>query len=152
MMGKRWLLALMFFVVVACQPETPAPPISARLGGEFTLAPGQSGVIDDVGLTITLISVPADQRCPLEVECTESGPVTVGISLQKDAAEPVEFSLQAFTDSNGQTPDGPFEGIQDRVEFEGFEIRVRGILPHPVSFEDPLKLEDYQVLFVVGEK
>lgn len=40
MMDKRWLLALMFFVVVACQPGTPVPPISARLGEEFTLASG----------------------------------------------------------------------------------------------------------------
>lgn len=151
-MDRRLFLCFVLFVVAACQPATPIPPISVRLGEEFTLAPGQSGVIDDVGLTIILISVPADQRCPLEVECTESGPVTVEISLQKDATEPVEFSLQAFTDSNGQSPDGPFEGIQDRVEFAGFEIRVRSILPYPVNFDDSILPDGYRVSFVVEEK
>lgn len=152
MMGRRLLLGIVLFVVAACQSGTPAPPVSARLGEEFTLVPGQSGEIDEVGLTITLISVPGDQRCPLEVECAESGPVTVEISFQKDAGGLVEFTLQSFTDTNGQSPEGPFEGIQDRVEFEGFEIRVRGVLPHPVNFDDTIKPDEYQVLFLVEER
>ncbi|MBI2332434.1 MAG: hypothetical protein HYU84_09810, partial [Chloroflexi bacterium] len=117
---KRLILTSIFFLA-ACLPATPPPPITAVVGEEFTLAPGQTVTIVDTGLTLTLVSVPGDERCPLEIECAETGPVTVALSAQKDAAEPVEFTLQAFTDTDGRVPEGPFEGIQDRVEIMGYE-------------------------------
>jgi hypothetical protein len=48
-----------------------------------------------------------------------SGPVSLSIAVQKEAAAPVEFAMQTFTSNNGRAPDGPFEGIEDRVEYEG---------------------------------
>lgn len=60
-MAKRILL-LLSFLLTACQPVTPPPPITAGTGKEFTLAPGQMVTITDADLTLTLVSVPGDER------------------------------------------------------------------------------------------
>lgn len=152
MMDKRLFLVFVLFVVTACQPATPIPSISVKLGEEFMLIPGQSGVIDEIGLTVTLIGVPGDRRCPLEVECSESGPVTVAITLHKDSEESSDFTLEVFTNSDGRAPEGPFEGIQDRMEFGGFEIQLKAVTPHPLNFDDLIEPDEYRVSFVVEEK
>ena len=148
---KRVFVLAVFFLS-ACMSATPLSPVTAALGEEITLAPGQSATIADSGLSLTLVSVPGDQRCPLEVECTETGPVTVAISAQKDGTEPVEFTLQTFTDTDGRAPEGPFEGIRDRVEVGGYKIRVKAVLPHPLNFDDLIEPDEYRVSFVIEEK
>jgi len=59
-------------LLVACQ-TLAASPLIADQGVEFALAPGGSAAIKDTGLTINLISVLSDDRCPSEVECAVSG-------------------------------------------------------------------------------
>ncbi|HVF26459.1 MAG TPA: hypothetical protein VNA23_11250, partial [Anaerolineales bacterium] len=70
-------------VLAACQTMA-ASPLIAEQGVEFVLAPGGAATIKDAGLTVKLISVLSDDRCPSEVECAASGPVQISLSAQKD--------------------------------------------------------------------
>ena len=143
------LFVLMIMFISACQPATPPTPISADLGAEFTLAPGMSATLTDEGLTVTLIHVTGDGRCPLDIECTESGPVSLTVAVEKAPGEYEEFALQTFTDNDGRAPEGPFQGIRDRVEMDGYFIRVMSVLPYPPEFEKTIKQGEYRVSFIV---
>ena len=139
------------FILVACQ-TTPVSPVIAEQGVEFVLAPGGTATIKDAGLTIKLISVLSDERCPSEVDCAVSGPVQISLSAQKNAGATADFALQTFTDTEGRSPAMEFEGIEDRIVFEGYLIRIVGVLPYPENLSTSIKEDDYRVGFVVTEK
>ena len=140
--------ALVIFFLTACQPSPPAP-ITADVGAEFTLAPGQSGTISAAGIVITLTGVAGDGRCPLEIECAASGPVTVSIAAQSGSQAPQEFTFQTFTDNSGRVPEMHFQGMQESVEFGEFMIEVKSVLPFPQKSVSEIADSEYRVSFVV---
>jgi hypothetical protein len=145
------LFIFVLLLLVACQPTTPSP-IKAVLDTEFTLAANQTADVEGAGLSIRLMGISGDNRCPSEVECVESGFVSLVITAQKHARDPVELILETFTGNNGLAPEGPFEEIQDRVEYEGYVIQVKSILPYPVKAFDEIEDSEYRVSFLVMEK
>ena len=142
-----WLVLLL----AACQSATPSP-ITAATGTEFTLAPDQTATIESAGLRLRLIGIAGDERCPSQIECAMSGPVSLTVSVQKDAASPVEYALQTFTSNDGRSPEGHFEGMEDNLEYEGFVIQVKSVLPYPAKSTAEIKESEYQVSFLVTEK
>jgi hypothetical protein len=145
------LTSLLLFLA-ACQSATLLPIITAETGSEFTLGISQSATLPDTGLTITLEEVTGDERCPSEIECAMSGPVSLTISVQKDSEAPVEFALQTFTSNNGRAPDGPYERIEDRIEYEGDFIQVKSVLPYPAHGFDEIEDSEYRASFLVSAK
>ena len=137
-------------LLASCQPATPPPPLTVSVDEEFVLAPGQSAILADAGLTLTLIAVSSDERCPSEIECFASGPVTLTVSAQKGSGEAVEFILQTFTSNNGLAPTMEFEGIQDRVMFEGHQIKITSVLPYPAKSMSEIKASEYRVSFLIS--
>jgi hypothetical protein len=152
-MNRTTALALLIalFLLTACQPAT-LPTVSAEQDTEFALAPGQTASISDTGLSIRLIGVTGDGRCPSELECAASGPVSLSLSVQMDNGSPVNMDLQTFTDNNGLAPGMEFEGIKDRVVYEGFLIRVAGVLPYPVNSSGEIKDSEYRVTLMVSKE
>ncbi|MCC6300110.1 MAG: hypothetical protein IT314_12495 [Anaerolineales bacterium] len=153
-MKRILVLLILLSALVACQKSTPTPlaPITTATETEFTLGAGQSAAIVDAVFTIRLIGVDSDDRCPLEIECTESGPVTLIISLQKAPGEPVEYTLQTFTDNNGKSPEGLFEGIKDSIEYEGHVISIESVTPYPAKAKNEIEPWEYRVSFIVTKK
>lgn len=147
-MIKRVTL-LLGFLLTACQPATPPPPITAVIGEEFTLVPGQTVAITDADLTLTLESVPDDGRCPLDIECAESGPVTVIVTVRSSLSEPTEIIFRTFTDNDGRVPEMEFQGMKDRAEFDGVLIQVESILPFPQMSAPAIEASDYRVSFLI---
>jgi len=151
----RLLITIFAWIVIslACKAMTPLPPlpekITATTDSEFTLALNQTVTVTNTGLTLKLIGVGSDQRCPSEIECVVSGPVSVSLSVQSDNGTPTDIDLQTFTSNNGRAPDMQFEGMKDRTVYEGYEIRVVGVLPYPAKSFNEIKDSEYRVTFVV---
>jgi hypothetical protein len=139
-----WMLA-------ACQPATSLPQVTAALNNEFTLGTGQSVSVKKTDLTITFHAVLSDERCPREIECAASGPVTISLSVQQDGETPDTVSLQTFTDQDGRAPGGSFEGIEDRIEIGNYFVQIVGVLPYPQNLSG-IKPSDYQATFVITQK
>src|SRR5688572_5939444 len=116
---KAKLVSFLLFaicILIACQPAaTPSSPGPAPLNTEITLAPGQSAAATGTNLTITFHSVVSDERCPSQMECAASGPVTVSLSVQQGNEVPNDFTLQTFTDLDGRSPNVQFEGVTNRA-------------------------------------
>ena len=146
------IIMFLLLLLTACQSATSVPTILAQTDSEFTLAIGQSASIENAGLTVQLGNILSDNRCPSDVECVESGAVTLTISVQKDSASPSEFTLETFTDNNGLAPIRHFEGMIESVEYEGYLIQVKSILPYPAQSFGEIKDTDYRASFLVTEK
>lgn len=145
-------IILLAIALTSCQTAPPPPPITAPVNDEFILRSSQSASISGTDLTLKLIAVSSDERCPLDIECAMSGPVSLSISIQNETNAAVEFTLQTFTDNDGRAPDMSFEGIQDRVEFEGYIIQVKAVSPYPIKRSGEIKDSEYQVSFIVMPK
>jgi hypothetical protein len=143
---------LILGIVSACQSATPSPEVAANLDTEFSLAPTQSATVAGTDLRITFHSVPGDDRCPSEVECAASGPVTVSLSVQRGDEAPTDFTLQTFTDHQGRAPSVPFEGITNRVEVGGFLIRIVGVTPYPQNPSSKIEPSEYRVALLVSNQ
>ena len=144
-----WIILLLF--VLACGVATPLPPVAANPGIEFTLAPGQSAIVNGTEIEITLVGVPSDGRCPLLIECAMSGPVTVTVAIKSGANVSAEFQLTNFTDNDGSVPPMDFEGMSPRVELNGYSIMLKRVLPFPQRTVDEIADDEYRVTFVVSE-
>jgi len=145
------VLLPVFVMLVACQ-TMPVSPLVTEQGIEFILAPGTTAAIKDTGLTIKLISILSEERCPNEVECAVNGPVQISLSAPKDNGTAADLIMQTFTDNDGRSPAMEFEGITDRIVYEGYLIRIMGVLPYPEDLSTSIKQNDYRVSFVVTEK
>jgi hypothetical protein len=73
----------------------PSSPSSMRvpLGREFTLAPGQSVVVGEAGLRVTLGGVAGDSRCPSDVQCVWEGDATVTLEVASGSTPAASYEL-----------------------------------------------------------
>jgi hypothetical protein len=121
------------------------------MDNEFTLAAGQSATVTDTDLTITFDSVLSDDRCPSEVECAASGPVTVSLSIQQGNDTPHAITLQTFTDQDGRAPKGPFEGITNLAEVGDYLVQMVGVTPYPKDLSTKIEPSVYRIALVVSK-
>ena len=150
-MKKTVLVVIILVFLLGCGVSAPLPTVTASLGAEFTLAPGQSARVGGTDIEITLVGVPGDGRCPLLIECAMSGPVTVTIAIKAGANVSGEFQLTNFTDSDGRVPSMDFEGMSPRVELNGYSIRMISILPFPQQSVSEIADDEYRVTFTVSK-
>ena len=147
-MWKQFFVLLAFFLNACATTSLPAT-IQADIGEEFTLTPSQSVAISESDLTMTLLSVPTDGRCPLDIECTESGPITVVVTVQFSSGAAQELVFQTFTDDSGNVPEMDFQGMQTSIEIGDIVIYVSKVLPFPRTFSTEIKPAEYLVSFLV---
>ena len=152
--------SILVIMLIACRAVIPLPTtlptlpatVTAEKDSEFTLAEDQTASVTGTGLTIRLIGVAGDQRCPREIECAISGPVSISLSVQKDNGAPANIDLQTFTDDTGRASAGKFEGINSSATFQGYSIQVMGVTPYPIKPSAPIKSSDYRVTLTVTQK
>src|SRR5512134_1297502 len=108
-------LGMLCLLVAACQ--TANPTIETPLNTEFTLARDQSARIKTTDLTVTFSSVLSDDRCPIEVECAASGPVTVSLAIHRAGEDlPVNVTMETFTDQEGRAPAEGLDGAEPSAD------------------------------------
>lgn len=149
---KRMIQLLFIILLTACQATSNPSSINTTTNQEFMLTPGQSAAVTDADLTIMLNSILNDERCPSEVECEFSGPVTVSISVQQGNDTPNDFTLQVFTGYDGRTTGRRYEGIEDRVEIGEHLIQVVGVTPYPKDRSTKIEPFEYHAAFLITQE
>ena len=153
---KTQLISLFLFLICilsACQPgETSSSPVTGNVNEEITLAPGQSASVTGTDLTITFDSIVSDERCPSEVECAATGPVTVSLSVQQGSGSPTDFTLQTFTEQNGRSPNVQFEGVTNRTLVGEFLIQLLSVTPYPINLTARIEPAEYRIGLLVSNR
>ena len=153
-MKAKSFSSMLFLVCIlaACQSSTPSSPGPVALNTEVTLAPGQSAAVTGTDLTITFHSVVSDERCPSEIECAASGPVTISLSIQQGEGDPTEFTLQTFTDLDGRSPNVQFEGVTNRTEIGDYAVQIASVTPYPQNLNTEIEASQYRVALLVSNR
>jgi hypothetical protein len=143
---------ILLLILTACRAAVPLPPLTATKGIQFTLAPDQTATLATAGMSIRLIGVAGDARCPSDIECAMSGPVSLSLLVHVGDEDAARIDLQTFTDNTGQAPDMQFQGIKDRVIYEAYLIRVLGVSPYPFNLSGKIKDSEYRVKLIVSQQ
>jgi hypothetical protein len=103
-------------------------------------------------LTVTFNSVLSDERCPSEIECAVSGPVTISLALQQGGGRATDFTLQTFTDTNGRSPNVQFEGVTNRAEVGDYVIQILSVTPYPRNLTTDIEPSEYRIGLLVSNQ
>ncbi len=105
-----WVLAL-----AGCDRNEVTGP-SSPLNTDFTLSPGQSMTVDDIG--VRFLRVLSDSRCPLNALCISSGDavLTIAVSTTTDGRD---YQLRANT--------------MKSVTHSGRTIHLVQLAPYPIA-------------------
>lgn len=138
-------------ILCACQPGgTSSSSVAGSVNEEISLGPGQSVAVTGTNLTVTFHSVVSDERCPSEIECAASGPVTVSLSVQEGDKSPTDFTLQTFTEQNGRSPNVQFEGVTNRTQVGEFVIQIISVTPYPENLTTRIEPSEYRIGLLVS--
>jgi hypothetical protein len=123
---------------VAAQTPIPSPAAPAALDAPLPLRVGETASVGP--LSLTLMAVDDDSRCPTRVDCAWEGAAKVAIeaALAGQAAQAATLTL------NGQNR----ETDASRVEVAGYTIRLTRLDPYPAD-PQPIPSESYVATFVV---
>ena len=147
------LILSLICILTACQPKgTSSSPVTGTINEEITLVPGQSTAVTGTHLTVTFNSIPSDERCPSEIECAASGPVTISLSLQQGGRVSTDFTLQTFTEQNGRSPNVQFEGVTNRAEVGEYIIQILSVTPYPKNLTTKIDPSDYRISLLISNK
>lgn len=127
-------------VVASCGGTDPAPiepsagpgqdPVGTAVGQAFTLRIGQHARIDGTDLTVLFREVPADSRCPVDVQCVWAGSARVVV-----AAGGADVGL-----NTGEDPRS--------ARVDGYRLELTKLEPEPRS-DAQIRPADYIATFVV---
>ena len=147
------IIVLLFAVLLlaACRLELPPAPMgnSAPMDTPFTLKAGQSIAIAGEPATIRLERWSDDKRCPADVECAESGPVKLQITLARQGHTMTYPVFMAHTDRDGNVlTDVP--GTDATTQIGPYRITLTAVTPYPTGSE-PIPWDAYNATFVVSK-
>ena len=110
----------------ACEGVTTP---SVAINQDFTLAPGETVLVQGTDTRIRFVGVESDSRCPLDATCIQAGDAVVKIAVQSGSAR--EQSVELHTASKAP------------LQEEGLEIVLVQLAPYPASSRT-IELEEYR--------
>ena len=119
------ITVLTLAAAAACSSSTPTAPVNT----EVTLAPGQSHTVGTV--TVKLIGVTLDTRCPINALCIQMGDAFVALEVSAPGTRRA-LELQLYNPANRST------------ELRGYTVEVQEVTPYPYTVE-PTDPDDYRV-------
>jgi len=122
-------------ILAACASGLPA--LSAKIGQEIILEPGQKVILPDESLELRFIKIVSDSRCPKGATCIWAGEVS---SLVEIKYQNQEQSI-VLTQSGGSD--------QGSNEFAGYKIAF-SIQPYP-ELEKEIPAKDYRLKLTLSK-
>jgi hypothetical protein len=128
MTGRKGIIALALVLgAAACGSSERAPiepsasqdatAIDAVLGQPFTIRIGQTATVAGTNLTVRMLAVPADSRCPTDVQCVWAGNARVDLR-----AGGGDVSLNTHEEPHA-------------VRMGDYRLELTGLTPAPTSTE-----------------
>ena len=145
------MLTLAVMLLAGCQLELPPAPLgnTTPLNAPFTLNMGQSIAVAGEPATIRLEAWVDDKRCPSTLECAESGPVKVQLTLWREGRSMTYPVFSVHTDETGVVlADAPDNEREKKIG--PFRITLSAVTPYPTGTQ-PLAIGDYQATLVVNK-
>jgi hypothetical protein len=121
-------------LVTACREDSPSGP-TVVLDQQFTLAPGQTAMVEGTALRVAFIKVSGDSRCPADALCIQGGDALVHVRVEA-GGNGTEYELHTGDSSRA----GFWHG--------GYRIELANLHPYPFSSRT-IRAEDYRATITV---
>lgn len=129
---RELCLACLCLLFPACSgPTAPTVP----LNHEFTLAPAEAALIEEIGLMVRFLGVQGDSRCPADAVCIQGGDARVKIEAASLRAGAESYDLHT--------------GDMRPVQHDGVTISLVQLMPYPFSSRT-IQPDDYRATLVVS--
>ena len=119
----------------------PGTAVEVRVGESFTLAVGETATLPGAGISVRLVAISTDSRCPIDVNCVWAGDVAVALRATVVGGAPETLELHHPTEVMGPR----------RVAVGGHWIELVRVEPAPVS-DGPIPEADYRATFRLDER
>lgn len=117
--------------------ESPTgPELAVQPNEDFTLAVGETALLESSDLAVRLLEVADDSRCPVDVVCVWAGDAVAAIEVVNDG---VEYAFGLHVNPGEATGPGS-------VEVGGYCLDLEAMAPQPHA-EVPIAQNDYRVTF-----
>ena len=116
-----------------------APASTVPMGSDFTLAPGESVVVNSGVLTLTFVGVTSESRCPTNalIQCVWAGSARVAVRATTTAGTR-ELTLETMV-------------ARDTLTVEQFVMHLVAVVPAPLT-TDPIPASAYRGTFRLTRK
>lgn len=93
MNGTGWKVAAALLLVASgcagpVDPDLSSEASDRDVAGEVELAPGRTTTVPGTSVSVTLVAVEGDSRCPVDVVCVWQGNVRVALDLRASPTGP----------------------------------------------------------------
>ena len=116
-----------------------APASTVPMGTDFTLAPGESVLVNSGALTLTFVGVTSESRCPTSalIQCVWAGSARIALRATSSAGSR-DISLETVANKDTDTIDH-------------FVVQLVGVTPAPLT-SDPIPAAAYRATLRVVRK
>ncbi|MEQ1691824.1 MAG: hypothetical protein ABMA00_11085 [Gemmatimonas sp.] len=116
-----------------------APASTVPMGTDFTLAPGESVVVNSDDLTLTFVGVTSESRCPTNalIQCIWAGSARISLRATS-AAGTRDVGLETMATKDVETIDR-------------FVVRLVAVTPAPIT-TDPIPAASYRATLRMSTK
>jgi len=150
-MGKIWFLAsliILIIFVLGCNESEKSPTSSTNnddsslptLDKQFDLKAGQTIIVKSENITVNLLEVTGDSRCPSDVVCIWAGQVSLIVNATKNGENLGDVTLTL----GFSNPDLSVKNVG------GYYIKVIAVNPYPVSTHK-IEQSEYIATLVVSK-
>jgi hypothetical protein len=130
---RRGLALGALLLALGCNRVTG--PAGVKLGEEFELRVGQTGLVDDELLALSFEDVPQDSRCPIDAICVWEGDAVVRVTARRLPRSQARLELHTQPD-------------RSQAAFQTYRIRLVTLSPRPRASQ-PVPQREYAARLVV---
>jgi hypothetical protein len=134
-----WLFIGLSVLMASCGGSSPTAPQNVKLDEEFELAPAQTAIVGDTGLSLAFERVRSDSRCAVDVQCVWEGDGVVAVTASQPGHDTATLELHTTTSGGGQL----------EARYGDFLVKLTALSPQPRSTER-IRAEDYRATLRVS--
>ncbi len=144
MLHRSFILFLILITILGCSeskntlPEPETNP-THKLDDQIKLMINQNLTIESEGLSIKLLKVTEDSRCPSDVTCIWAGQVGVLVNVSQNGKDLGNINLIL----------GPDKGLAEK-KIDGYLIRLVEVAPYPISTKK-IEPSDYIITIIISK-
>lgn len=144
MLCRVSILILILFTILGCSENKnilPGPETNStyKLDDQIKVKINQNLTIESEGLSVKLLKITEDSRCPSDVTCIWAGQIGVLVNVSQNGKDLGNVNLIL----------GPDKGLAEK-KIDGYIIKLVEVSPYPISTKK-IEPSDYVITIIISK-
>ncbi len=140
-MQRQILSVIVALVILASGCTEQESAVLAGLDTPFQIGVNQQAFLETENMSIELLDIIDDSRCPSDFRCAVSGEVVAEIMISKGAETLGVYNISDWRQSIGYT---------SKINVDNYVVELAGVSPYPKD-DSGIRLSDYVLTFAVSK-